>query len=274
MKTAPRHSPRSQAGASPASPDASRPSTTSGGRRRLKRPGVVVLGITGEVAAGKSRVARELSQRLPIALVINADQVAHDQLGDPEVIAALARRFGPTILSNPANPSPHANDGGSPVPSVNRRVLGRLVFADPSARHDLETILHPPMKRWTIARLDELAAARSTTTAPALMLLDAPTLFEAGWDDLCDLTLTVRADQASRERRAAQRGWSAADLESRDRAQWSGDRKASAADLVFDNSDLDLDASSPSRAEAAWDQLAQSLLQRVSDSLENSKCPT
>jgi|GEM_PF-166188 len=259
-------SPGSQAGAACAPWEGSRTAATPSQPPRLKRRGVVVVGITGEIAAGKSRVTCELSQRLPIALIIDADRLAHQQLSDPDVVAALTRRFGPAILTNPAEFHPDAADcGSSPVASINRHALGRLVFDDPAARRDLETILHPPMKRWTIARLDELAAAWTPGSPPFWVLLDAPTLFEAGWDDLCDLTVAVRADQASRERRAAQRGWSAAELERRDRAQWSGDRKASAAEIVFDNSDLgsDPDTSSSQQAEAAWDHLAQTLLQRL-----------
>src|SRR6187401_2103141 len=85
-----------------------------------------VIGLTGDVGAGKSTVRQGLAARQVLAL--DADEVVHQLLAeDPELRAAVAARFGQGVMS-----------GGL----VDRSALARVVFADASALADLEGLLH------------------------------------------------------------------------------------------------------------------------------------
>ncbi len=91
----------------------------------------VVIGITGNIACGKSTVDAML-QDLGAGYIVDADRVVHDLLAsDVDVQQAVAARFGPQVLS---------------TAGIDRRALGALVFADPRALHDLEEILHPRVR--------------------------------------------------------------------------------------------------------------------------------
>src|SRR5438094_9682730 len=93
---------------------------------------MAILGITGNIACGKSTVDTMLLE-LDAARVIDADLVVHDLLaGDPAVQAAVAARFGDHLLGA----------GGG----VDRRALGAIVFADAGALRDLEGIVHPAVR--------------------------------------------------------------------------------------------------------------------------------
>jgi dephospho-CoA kinase len=89
---------------------------------------MLLVGLTGGIASGKSTVARLLAARG--AVVLDADELARRAV-DPGTpgLAKVIERFGPAVL---------AGDG-----SLDRRMLSALVFADPKARKDLEAIVHP-----------------------------------------------------------------------------------------------------------------------------------
>ena len=104
---------------------------------------------------GKSEVAKLLAARG--ASVIVADAVGHEVLADPEVRAGSSDRFGVECSGNGIVP-------GRTTCESTGRALGRIVFADPAARADLEAILHPLMRRRfeeSIAELSEADPARS-----------------------------------------------------------------------------------------------------------------
>jgi dephospho-CoA kinase len=87
-----------------------------------------VIGLAGGIASGKSTVGKLLKKRG--ALVIDADAVAHEivEPGWP-ALAEIRDRFGAGVI---------AADG-----SLDRAALGKIVFEDPQARHDLNEIMHP-----------------------------------------------------------------------------------------------------------------------------------
>src|SRR5262245_7206799 len=91
--------------------------------------GVYLIGLTGNIACGKSSVLAMLEQLG--AQVIDADRVTHalQQPGEP-VYDAIVAEFGPGILAAPGGP-------------IDRRALGAIVFADPGALRRLEQIVHP-----------------------------------------------------------------------------------------------------------------------------------
>ncbi len=195
---------------------------------RWKYGVVPVIGLTGAIGAGKSQVAALLGKRG--AVVIDADMVGHEVLEHPEVARQVIERFGPGVLNGPVE----ANLAGP----INRRALASIVFASRSVLHDLEAILHPPMRRQFERMIDR---EQSRGRAP-LVVLDAAILLEAGWDELCDLVVFVTAAQAIRLARVASgRGWTRNVLQAREAAQWPEERKLEHADIVLHN-DLTLES--------------------------------
>jgi len=183
-------------------------------------PKLIVVGITGGIACGKTFVAEQL-RRLG-AVVVDADGEGHVVLEMAEVRRALCDRWGAEVFKA---------DG-----AVNRGAVARRVFAPPpegpAARAFLEQLTHPHIRERVLRRLADVRARRRARVA----VLDAPVLFEAGWDGLCDTILFVDAPADVRAARAEARGWSALELAAREAAQWPLECKRGRADVVIDNS--------------------------------------
>lgn len=175
-----------------------------------------VIGLTGGIASGKSTVARIL-ERLG-AVIIDADLLAREAVlpGTPAHEAIVAA-FGPEILQ--------------PDGTLDRKALGRIVFADEDARRRLEAITHP-----AIAGLAEerLAAARRSE-APAIFYV-APLLIEAGVTGRVDDIWVVYADREAQIARLTGRdGIGRKEAEQRLAAQMPMEEKATYGSAVIDN---------------------------------------
>lgn len=185
-----------------------------------KHGAIPVVGLVGGIGAGKSAVAEALAGRG--AAVIDADAVGHALLEQTPAREQVLARFGVEILDHSTTP-----------PRIDRRALGRIVFAEPGSLRALERILHPRMRRTfekAIAR--QVRGGRSRA-----IVLDAAVLFEAGWHDLCDLVVFVDAPPEQRQARlAAARGWSVGTWTAREQSQAPLGPKRDRADLVLDNS--------------------------------------
>jgi len=198
-----------------------------------------VLGLVGGVASGKSLVAEQLQQLG--AGVLDADRAGHEVLEEPAVKQALAARWGQGVFDA---------DG-----RVNRRALAEIVFAPtPQASQELaalEKITHPRIKIVLQSRMKQMAAQGTT-----VVVLDAPVMFKAGWDALCDQIVFVDVPEAVRRQRAATRGWSGEEFARREAAQELLSWKRSRADVVIDNSGTVADT----RQQVAqlWNQLLHS----------------
>lgn len=189
--------------------------------RRWKRGAIPVIGVTGVIGGGKSRLSASLARRG--AAVIDADAVGHQVLERPEVRERLVGRFGAGVLRVP--------DSGRER-QIDRKVLGAVVFADSAARRDLESIVHPEMLQCFETAIER---AVDEGRAPAVVL-DAAVLFEAGWNRLCDLVVFVDAPFSVRlERVSRDRGWTAETLRAREAAQWPAEAKAARADVTIHN---------------------------------------
>jgi len=176
-----------------------------------------IIGLIGGIGSGKSRVATAFAKRG--ARVISGDQAGHEALKQPEIRDAVEKRWGKGLV----------DENGE----VNRRALGRIVFAKQEELRALEAIVFP----WIGQRLrDEIAAAARDVQVP-LIVLDAAVMLEAGWNNVCDRIVYVHAPRDARLRRLAEtRGWTAKEVAARESVQMSLTEKATRADLAVDNS--------------------------------------
>ncbi|WP_372895268.1 dephospho-CoA kinase [Stieleria sp.] len=185
---------------------------------------MLILGLVGSPAGGKSSAAEFLASLG--AEWINADLIARDCLGRPDVVSALTARFGDSILNS---------DG-----TIDRAALADLVFGNDQVKRDnlayLESLVHP-LTRQEIQRRIVEAADRGRRVA----LLDAPLLFESGWDRSCDQIWCVDATRENRLHRCKKRGWDAAELDRREANQMPIETKCRLSNLIMRN-DATLDA--------------------------------
>jgi dephospho-CoA kinase len=132
--------------------------------------------VTGPAGAGKSRLVSWLVEQGAVA--VDADSVGHQVLEEPEVLEGVRTIFGLEVIR-----------GGA----VDRKTLGRRVFADPAALARLNALTHPRLVERVLDRLAELE-----NVGTALAVVEAAVYFR--WPPLApvDLVIAVVADPAVR----------------------------------------------------------------------------
>jgi dephospho-CoA kinase len=183
-----------------------------------------VVGLTGGIATGKSRVSALLEELG--AAVLCADRIVREiqSRGSP-ALREIAEAFGPEYVL--------------PTGELDREKLGSLVFQDPGARLQLNDIVHPRVTRIMAERLEEHRRAGSP-----LVVLDIPLLLEGrksgkgtGAVLPFDEIVLVYADPETQvERVMARDGLSREAALARLRAQMPIEEKRAMADTVIDNS--------------------------------------
>ena len=175
-----------------------------------------VVGLTGGIGSGKSAVAELFA--LHGAAVVDTDLIAHELTGaHGAAMPAIQAAFGSGILL--------------PDGSLDRAMMRRQVFSDPSAKSRLEAILHPMIRQESAARC---AAAGS---APYVVLV-VPLLLESGaYRGRVDRILVVDCEESVQiERVKARSGLSADDVRLIMANQAPRAERLAAADDVIDNS--------------------------------------
>ena len=174
----------------------------------------IVIGLTGNIATGKSIVLRML-QELG-ATVIDADKLVHQLMrqGTP-VYTAIINEFGNHIL-----------DGTG---QISRPRLAQIVFNDSHGLEKLEAITHPPVRKVILKLIDD---------APSkVVVVEAIKLFESGLAEECDSNWVVVAPPDLQLKRLVERRKMAPDTaKQRIKAQGSQQEKARKANVVIDNS--------------------------------------
>ena len=184
--------------------------------------GPVVIGLTGGSGAGKSLVSLALSENgVP---VLDTDRVSRAvcEPGQP-CLAALTERFGTGILNG---------DG-----TMDRKGLAALVFGEPDPDkkaeklHALNTITH----KYILDACRDWIAGRYAEGARAVCI-DAPQLFESGFDRECDRIVAVTAEKETRIARIIARdGISRDAAEQRIAVQYDDDFYRKRCDAVIEN---------------------------------------
>ncbi|MBQ9872929.1 MAG: dephospho-CoA kinase [Thermoguttaceae bacterium] len=174
----------------------------------------LVFGVVGGIGSGKSFVADEF-----VALGasrFDADFEAKALLRDPEVVAKLRARW-PRVVDE--------------LGRVDSRAVADIVFGlTESAREELDFLnatIRPPLfrvyQRWMKTQ---------KTAKKSLLVVDAPLLFEAGWETSVDFVVFVDASEQTRSRRVRDRGWSDDELRKRESRQLPLDLKKTRADFI------------------------------------------
>ena len=172
------------------------------------------LALTGGIACGKSTLADGMRARG--WHVIDTDQIAHRVMapGQP-AWKNVVDAFGPSILQ--------------PDKSIDRKVLGRLVFADPSLRAKLNEITHPAIRSAWQRELEE----RTRTHPTQVLAVMIPLLFECELERLFPVVWCVGASRATQLRRLTARGLTAEEAEQRLASQMPVAEKMARAHLAF-----------------------------------------
>lgn len=177
---------------------------------------MIVVGLTGSIAMGKSETARMFRARgIP---VFDADAAVHAVYAPGgAAVADVLRRF----------PQSRSEDGG-----IDRTALSKLVLGDPQALAELERIVHPHIKHLQAAFLS--AAKRD---GHKLAVIDHPLLFETGGNKGMDVIVVVSAPaEIQRARALARSGMSAEKLAAILARQLSDAEKRKRADFIIDTS--------------------------------------
>lgn len=202
---------------------------------------MLVVGLTGNIAAGKSAVAARLAAHgVPI---VDADGLAREAVaaGTP-ALARIVARWGDRVLSG---------DG-----ALDRAALRRIVFSDPAERRALDAIVHPE-----VARRRDAAVAAHRARGERLVVCDIPLLFEAGLEGSVDRIVLVDAPVAvRRERLVRDRDLTPAEADAMIAAQWPSGKKRLRAHDVLDN------AGTRAELDAAVDALHDALRARAAAS--------
>jgi dephospho-CoA kinase len=177
---------------------------------------VLRVGLTGNIAAGKSTVAGWLTELG--CTVIDLDALGHGCLArDTPTYERVVELFGEAILDA---------DG-----SVDRRALAAIVFANATARQDLEAILHPAIRALEESRVEDIVAASGS----GIVVSEAALLYETGAAARYHRMVVVTAPDDVRRARLRDKGMDQEDATRRMRAQMAQEKKAQLADYVIDN---------------------------------------
>jgi dephospho-CoA kinase len=177
---------------------------------------MLLVGLTGNIASGKSTVAQLLSERG--ATIIDADVLARRAVErGSKAFEAIVRRWGTSVL---------APDG-----HLDRGALRRVVFGNPNELESLNEIVHPEVER-----LRDLRISEARGRGDKVVVCDIPLLFEKKMADSFDRIVLVDAPRPLRlERLVNDRGLRETEAMDMIAAQMPAELKRARADFVVDN---------------------------------------
>lgn len=132
-------------------------------------PNIMIIGLTGQSGAGKSTVCNVFAESG--FEIVNCDDIARKTADNRQFLDEISRRFSENLLNS---------DG-----TLNRAATAKLIFTDNEKRGLYQRIIFPYIINEIVRRI---------RSAKGKVLLDAPTLFEAKLDMVCDKIVSVTAD--------------------------------------------------------------------------------
>jgi dephospho-CoA kinase len=184
----------------------------------------MIIGLTGGIATGKSTVAEMLVKRG--ALLVDADQIARDVVvPGSEVLVKIETFFMEQYQLNVVQ------ENGA----LDRKTLGELVFSNPHAKEALNSMIHPPIRKQIIERIQTL----ERENPQKLIIADIPLLFESKYDYMFDEVMLVYVSRQTQLQRLMKRdGITLEQAEQRLAAQLPIDEKRKLASVIIDNSGI------------------------------------
>ncbi len=177
----------------------------------------ILIGITGGIASGKSTVIQYLLyQGFP---VIDADKLGHKVLEQGNLgYNKVVEKFGEGILNKDK--------------SVNRLILGGIVFSEQSKLKVLNEISHPIIAEMILKEFNTIAA----TNSKGVVFLEAALLIEANWYNMCHQIWVVNLEATQARRRLEKRdGLSETEARSRIESQITAKQRLKYADVILSN---------------------------------------
>jgi dephospho-CoA kinase len=181
--------------------------------------GLRKIAVTGGIASGKSSVCHFFEECG--AYVINTDEISHQLLSPTtdlgkKIIALLGNEV---VVNN----------------QFNRRLIAQKVFADYNLLKSLETLLHPEIRKEMEQTYNSLTTL-SPNSWPPFFVAEVPLLFESGYDDFFDITVTVSAPHPLAIKRLYEKtGLSREEFINRSRRLLTDKQREQKADFVLIN---------------------------------------
>lgn len=180
---------------------------------------MTTIGLTGNYGMGKSTVARMFKELG--AFVIDTDDIVRELLKDPAVIYEIKKAFGDDIIQQ-------SDVNGQPS-EINKKKLADIIFEHPHLRVSLEDILHPRVFK----RVDEELG--KITDPSAIVIVEAPVIFERGYQNRFDKIITVFVSEDVAVSRLNEKGVSEDEARKRLKSQFPIEMKISKSDFAIDN---------------------------------------
>jgi dephospho-CoA kinase len=205
---------------------------------------MILIGLTGNIASGKSEVAKMLADRG--ATIIDADVLAREAVRpESQALRDIVKRWGKDVLQQ---------DG-----SLDREALRQIVFADQSELDALNRIVHPG-----VIRMQDREVARAKERGDPIVVCVIPLLFEKNLVDEFDAIVLVDAARPLRlERLVTTRGLEETEAMNMIASQMPAELKRARADHCIDNNgsldDLERDV------DALWSSLQRNALDKIMD---------
>jgi len=178
---------------------------------------MLVLGLTGGIACGKSNISQTLRELG--AVIVDGDMLSRElTVPGGAALTDIRAAFGDGVFH--------------PDGTLNRRALGSIVFANDKARDTLDGIMQPLLLTLILRDIED---ARQTSTP--VCVLDMPLLYEKDIDRLCDRIWCAYVPREVQLTRLMERdGFTREEAEARLRSQLPAEEKAARADVVIDTS--------------------------------------
>jgi dephospho-CoA kinase len=179
---------------------------------------MIIIGVTGGMGAGKSRVLAYLEEKWN-ARTIRLDDISRDLLARNGLCyEQTIHIFGEEIVK--------------PDGDLDRALIARMIFEDSRLRDRLNALVHPAVKaevRWIAEEMRQLDAG--------LLVVEAALLIEGGYREICDELWYIYADEAvRRERLKSSRGYTDERIDGTFATQLSDNAFRACVDFVVDNS--------------------------------------
>lgn len=176
---------------------------------------MIKVGLTGNYGMGKSTVA-ELFRKLG-AYVIDTDKIVDELMNDRDVLDEIKKLFGEDSIKRN---------------KVDKKFIASVVFENPNMRIYLENILHPRV----FERVDREIKNLPSNGEPKIVIIEAPVIFERGYQNRFDIIITVYTSDETAIRRLLKKGVSEEEALKRLKSQFSIEMKKNSADFIINNS--------------------------------------